>query len=50
MKADALTVPRKEAAKDSVGIQNVAERIRRTTANGTAFTWKIIRTEAFMCI
>ena len=28
MKADALTVPRKEAAKDSVGIQNVAERIR----------------------
>lgn len=28
MKTDALTVPRKEATKDSVGIQNVAERIR----------------------
>lgn len=28
MKADALTAPRKEDAKDSVGIQNVAERIR----------------------
>lgn len=28
MKADALTCPKKENAKDSVGIENVAERIR----------------------